>query len=286
MGIPSDICKIVGDGLKNTVAVYVGGEEQNSQEGDPCDESNNITMEFYFEPIMTSFECNPACAEGEFCRWGECVSEQIEISKWLGDGDGSCTQDSDCGECGWCNTYTGICASYEGRDCSTSDIPNGMCYWGECLPKGCTYDENKCTGKNEYCASPNSSNEEPFPNGQTGTCVTADLKPFIIDGTEYWVSNTSLSWWDADATCKAIGKRLPKVSELVENWSGDYGYHTRSNLTKQLYEKAFGGIGGLYIWSSNLYDSGQAYGVGLATGTVGCHGSCSRSYHDAYAICK
>ena len=35
-GVPSNICKIVGNGLKTTATIYVGGEEQNLEtEEDP-----------------------------------------------------------------------------------------------------------------------------------------------------------------------------------------------------------------------------------------------------------
>ena len=70
-GVSSSICKQVGDGLKQTVAVYVGNEDYTTDtETDPCDESDSNTMEFYFEPIETAFgECktDANCGEGRYC---------------------------------------------------------------------------------------------------------------------------------------------------------------------------------------------------------------------------
>ena len=187
-----------------------------------------------------------------------------------------CKNDSDCGDGRYCDADTGICfrgdkpegtlsactttneccvkgdsADYKnGDDCTLSDGTEGMCYYGTCVAKGCTYDENKCTGKAEYCASPNDSCEEAFPNGKTGTCVKADFSKLDVAGKTYYVSNLYMSWWDADAACKALGKSLLSVDDLVSGWNGSsYGTYTKTALLEALASE----LGELYyMWTKDL----------------------------------
>ena len=286
-GIPSSVCKIVGDALKQTVAVWVGGEEQTSDtKTDPCDEADSNTMEFYFEPIETAFKCEPECPSGEFCRWGECVSEKIEISKWPT--DSACSSRADCEPCGYCDSASDgsrFCAPSNGQDCTINTANDGMCHGGECLPKGCTYDTNKCTGKNEYCASPNTyaySNCKAFYDNEEGTCVKADFKPITVGNKEYWVSNTSVNWWDADAACKALGSDgLVGVSDLINGWNGgsDYNSHEFTALGKAL--RSHLGTG-YWVWTSDDYDSCNAFYVDLRGDGV----IFNNRYTTIFAVCR
>ncbi len=266
-GVPSRVCQMVGDALKTQATVYVGNAERgDTTDNDPCESSDENTMEFYFEPIEKILTCDPECPSGEVCRWGECVSEIIEISKWPT--DSACTQNSDCEPCGYCGSASDgsqVCAPSNGMDCTINTTNDGMCHWGECLPKGC--DANTpCTGLGEYCASPNSSCEEAFPSGKSGTCVKADFKPLTADGKEYWVSNTKMSWWDADAGCKALGKVLGKsmelvgVSEILNGWNGnnDYNRYEFTALGNTLRSKL-----SYHVWTSDDYSSCEAYGVNM-----------------------
>ena len=230
--VPSRVCKMVGDALKNLSIVYVGSEDYTPEtEDDPCDLSDKNTMEFYFETL----KCEPACGDDEICLWGECVSKTIEETPWRGDTT-SCTQDSDCAPCGWCKSSYECHPKNNGLACSTESVTDGVCHWGECLPKSGCNDDKPCTGKYEYCASPNTSCTEAFPDGSTGTCIKADFKPLTINGTEYWISNTALSWWDADAACKALGfNGLISVYDLVPDWDGTFNKKTKLNdLGKEL----------------------------------------------------
>ena len=251
--VPSRICKMVGDALKNTAIVYVGSEDYTpNEENDPCDLSDKNTMEFYFETL----KCEPACGDDEICLWGECVSENLEQTPWRGDAT-SCTQNSDCGPCGAC--YGQCYPENNGLACSTESVTDGMCHWGECLPKSGCNDDNPCTGKHEYCASPNTSCTEAFPDGSTGTCIKADFKPLPINGTEYWISNTALSWWDADAACKALGfNGLISVYDLVPDWDGTASY-TPNELIQKIEESVPSGA----IWTSTSYNSCESHSMRL-----------------------
>ncbi|MBR4927197.1 MAG: hypothetical protein IKY98_02600 [Alphaproteobacteria bacterium] len=281
-GVPSRVCQMVGDTLKTQATVYVGvTERSDTATSDPCESSEENSMEFYFEPIEMAFDCYPACGEGEICRWGECVIEKIEYTKWPTDTD--CTEDSDCGICGYCSSN--ICRKRAGQVCTTASGESGMCYWGECLPSGCTYDKNPCRGKFEYCASPNTSNTEAFPNGRTGVCVKADFKPVTAEDTEYWVSNTTISWWDAYAGCKAIGKEIISAADLVTSsdgseWQGEYGVLPRKELAKVLQRK----LGNWGIWVAEPTDD-PAKAVYAST-TGGVRSDVTRSYNYSFTVCK
>ena len=228
--VPSRVCKMVGDALKNMAIVYVGGEEHNANEQDPCDSSDKNTMEFYFDTL----KCEPACKSDEICLWGECVSNQVEATPWRG-GDRNCSKDDDCGPCGTCGSGSMCYAKFNGYSCMTDTNVEGLCRYGVCVPKSGCNETIPCNGKNEYCASPNTSNAEPFPNNSTGACVTADFKPLTIDvETEYWISNSSLSFWDAQAACKALG-----FDGLI-----------KGDMLRSVYNQIAEIQGHLYIWTA------------------------------------
>ena len=215
--VPSRVCKMVGDALKNLAIVYVGSEDYTPEtENDPCDLSDKNTMEFYFE----SLTCEPACDSHEICLWGECVRGYYEHTPWKGFAP-QCEQDSDCGPCGECPSWSSQCVpKNSGTACITDTGKEGLCQWNECLPKTGCNDTKPCTGKHEYCASPNTSCTEPFPDGATGVCVKADFVPLTVDETEYWVARSHHTWWDADAACKALGfNGLMDVETLQKNTS-------------------------------------------------------------------
>ncbi len=207
--VPSRVCKMVGDALKNTAIVYVSGEEHNTNEQDPCDSSDKNTMEFYFETL----KCEPACGTEEICLWGECVSNRVEITPWEG-AEKSCSENEDCGPCGVC--YGSDCFPANGKDCIIKIANDGMCQWGECIPKTGCNNENPCQGSGEYCASPNSSAFEAFPNGSTGACIKADYREMNVASEIYYISNTTMSWWDADAFCRSLGySGLVTIDDLL-----------------------------------------------------------------------
>ena len=236
--VPSRVCKMVGDALKNTAIVYVGGEEQSTNEQDPCDSSDKNTMEFYFDTL----KCEPTCKSGKICLWGECVSNQIEITKWPT--NISCTQDSDCEPCGWCDKYNGsaFCSPHNGKDCTIKTENDGMCHWGECLLKTGCNDKNPCQGTGEYCASPNTSSLEAFPNNSTGTCMKADYREINVDSKIYHMSSTTMSWWDADAFCRSLGySGLVAMDDLKDG--------ARTALGNAIYNST----NNPYVWTNETY---------------------------------
>ena len=147
-GVPSSICKMVGDGLKQTVVVYVGNEDYNSDtETDPCDESDKNTMEFYFNkntkinteteiPNETRPPLLPPVEETEITDEATIIDSEItispeetisiseEISEIISTWDGRCSSDSDCPPCQKCDYDYSSSYSYE-KICQPDGNQNG-----------------------------------------------------------------------------------------------------------------------------------------------------------------
>ncbi|MBQ9738066.1 MAG: hypothetical protein IJV75_00930, partial [Alphaproteobacteria bacterium] len=283
-GVPSSICKMVGDGLKQTVAVYVGNEDYDSDtKEDPCDESDNNTMEFYFDT---------GAVESDGCK----TDADCGTNKYCDMDTGICFRgDKPEGSHGVCTTTNECCTAGQfpytthGDDCSTDTIANGMCYYGTCIAKGCTYDKNQCTGKT-YCASPNDSCTEAFPSDQTGTCVEADFAKLYVGDKTYYVSHHYMSWWDADAACKALGRDgLVEVDDLITGWNGGYDWVNHELTTLGTALKNHFGTGHEYIWTNDLAaNSCDAYRVGADDGRVddGDRNYYNYTEYPSYAVCR
>ncbi|MBQ9739051.1 MAG: hypothetical protein IJV75_06060 [Alphaproteobacteria bacterium] len=291
-GVPASICKQVGDGLKQTVAVYVGNEDYNSDtETDPCDESDSNTMEFYFETAFYE-ECktDSDCQTDQFCLNGLCNFKQ-DIVVTGGITDKSCSTTADCQPCGYCiNQKCGYDTAENGQSC-TIDGQDGQCAKGECVIKGCD-DSTPCKGRNEYCASPNNSNAERFKEGEKGSCITAEfLPPITVDGKKYYISKTNLSWWDAESACKAIGKTMVQQSDLVneadENYVGTGTYcYSRTNLAEQLFKQyPVFSFYSIWIVETTKEQCSNTLSVDLERACTLC-GFSKNSKASAYAVCK
>ena len=234
--IPKRVCEMVFDDLfPHTVQIDTNASRGISKEA--CGDDNIMT--FYFDPSVAGpAVCEPECPDGEVCDNGECFkTSKVEwFPPYM---NKTCTTNEDC-QIGYTGTFCSNCSSgacknntdKEGGSCTFDDGTIGQCAQGICQPKsGCTYTENVCTGKNEYCASPNTSNYEAFPEGETGVCVTADIRRFEYGGRVYFISNPGLSWWDARAFCDALGLDFPPKKELYQDGK-------RTELTKKLREIA------------------------------------------------
>ncbi|MBQ9739179.1 MAG: hypothetical protein IJV75_06720 [Alphaproteobacteria bacterium] len=296
-GIPSSICKMVGDGLKQTVAVYVGNEDYDSDtKEDPCDESDNNTMEFYFDTgAVESDGCktDSDCGDGRYCDMGLCFngSKPEVTANIMG---GTCETDADCNT-GWTGSNCAYCdATYgcvEKRDnhnktCTLTDANvAGKCGGGKCNPSGCN-ESNPCKGDKEYCASPNNSCEEAFRSGEEGMCIVANttFSRVNLAGKNHYISNGFISWWDADAGCKALGRDgLIGVSDLVTGWAGkgDYNSHELTALGKALQSH----LGTDYeVWTSDDDDSCSPFRVYLDDGNV--RNNSRNDYSYDFAVCR
>ena len=282
-GVPARVCKMVGDALKPMASVYVNDDEHITEE-DPCDESDNNTMEFYFAT---------GAVESDGCK----TDTDCGTNKYCDKDTGFCfNRSAPEGTYGACDTSDSCCSNGDpyykhGDDCSTDTIANGMCYYGTCIAKGCTYDENKCKGVGVYCASPNtyaSSNCKAFYDGEKGVCMKADFAKLDVGGKIYYVSHYYMSWWDADAACKALGRDgLVEVDDLINGWNG--GYDGGSHEFTDLGEALLIHYGAGFIWTNNVAsNSCFAYCVYMDLGEV-LYDNRFRAYDGRsgnYAVCR
>ena len=240
--IPKRVCELIFDDVfPHTVQIDTNAVRGVSNAA--CGDNNVMT--FYFDPTGAGpAKCEPACEEGAVCDNGECFKTG-KMDGWPGLIGSSCTTDEDCQigytgtNCAYCyqKKYCAIKESSRHADCTLSNGTAGLCTYGKCIAKGCTDTNNTCTGKYQYCASPNTSAYEAFPEGETGSCVTADIHRYEINGRVYYVSHNVMSWWHARAFCDALGLDFVPRNELYENGK-------RTDLTKKLREVS--GISAIY----------------------------------------
>ena len=244
--IPSRVCKMVGDALKSQATIYVGNAERNDVIAtDPCELSEKNTMEFYFESLTSGRECktDTDCGEGNYCDIGLCFNgNRPEGTARIF--DKTCSSDDECntgytGMCSFC--YGGYCSQklhYNADTCTLANGTIGQCSGGECIAKGCTYSVNKCDN-GYYCASPNTSAVTAFPEEETGSCTKASSMFTLhkIGNDTYYVSKSVMSWWDADASCKALGKNinLLDINAFMIAWDGTLNqYYEKTPLASSL----------------------------------------------------
>ena len=288
--VPSRICRLIGDSLKGRGEVYIGSEISETEfnmTNDPCNGSEKNTIEFYFDPEFVKCTQDSDCGEGYYCATdtGWCFAEGRPIKDPIKE----CETDTDCGECGGACGTNGRCAggwSNIGKSCTIKEPNDGICQWNECLPKGCNDTDRPCTGKGVYCANPNTYVDngcKTFYEGELGTCVQADFKGFKFQEKTYAISNTRMTWWDADAACKSLGYNgLIDVNDLVVGWTGKGDSESRP-LT------GFGNVifneMGRAIWTSGIFDTCRSYVVDLGSGNPYVYNR-NRKDLSAYAVCK
>ena len=288
--VPSRVCQIMGEGLKSMATVYIG-DSNFEVNPDACDSSDSASMEFYFKATSASnLECKTdnECSSEEVCINGLCnFKRSLVITEYRGKNT-ICEVDDDCGPCGWCDTWAKTCGTrYNGTSC-TVDNKDGQCFLGECFPKGCD-DNTPCKGRNEYCASPLSSSVARFQEGEQGTCVEADFQKYPIDGTDYYVSTTTMSWWDAESACQVIGKKMVSAKYLVteENgseWKGNTGSYSVSETARELatYFNVHDGVWTKEIIIDVDHMSVGGFVVNLKSANVWMH---ALNHPDKFALC-
>ncbi len=243
--IPKRVCEMIFDAVfPHTVQIDTNAVRGVSNVA--CGENNIMT--FYFDPTGTGpATCEPACENGEVCDNGTCFKTG-PAWEWPNKIGVSCTTDEEC-QIGYTGTSCSYCYKQQCvqntnnnySSCTLADGNEGMCVYGRCEPKGCTDTNNICTGKYQYCASPNTSANEAFPDGETGSCVTADIRRYEVDGRIYYASYSVVSWWDAKAFCDMLGLDFVPRTDLFKR-ENDKWVHTE--LAKKL--RKIGGLASVY----------------------------------------
>ena len=286
--VPKRVCRLIGDTLADHIETRIEVAESEidlNKHIEFCNLSDKNTMHFFFEPR----KCLPACHANEVCIEGSCQGAECETP-------------DDCNQ-GYTGTACSICSlgrcqiamNTEGAECTFDDGTAGQCNQGTCVEKneeGCTYDTNVCTG-GLYCASPNTSLDEAFPEGETGTCIEPRFSKYTINvngTTEIWhISDNTLSYWDTVAACEAQNWTLPSMTDFVNSWNGSKGSFTRTQRATTLNEAVDGGWGWPAVWTTGSgTEEGNTvhYFVDLTTdyNNVGYAGRNQASYYNA--ACK
>ena len=277
-GVPSSVCRLIGDNITSHIEIRIAveGEEHEIHEHiEECDLSNDNTMFFFFEER----HCVPECHSNEQCIDGKCYGV-------------ACITSADC-NLGYTGTECSICQNgsckpgwnVNGKDCTFDDGTPGQCNTTTCVPKaagGCTYDTNICD-PGIYCASPNTSAADAFPNGETGSCVAPRFDSHTINvggKLETWyLSETTLSYWDALAACQAKDLIMVSVNDWVNNWNSGEGNFTRNDRAKA-FVAAFGSDVYLQwpsVWTTSQANSENFFYVDL-TADSGLWGNYNVSY--------
>ena len=159
-----------------------------------------------------------------------------------------------CPACQKCDADTQSCVTvrdYETR-CAVSDTQYGWCVSGACEPDS---DVCNCTQK-QYCADTNEDSYTPHPSG----CKDLNFKKATIDGITYYLSNETMSWWDAISACKALGnKNLVSSEELAvgqpdAQTNNTILYEQRTDLAYAIQEQLTDGKS-FYVWISDNPDT-------------------------------
>jgi len=305
--VPERICEMVFDGMINQATVKIGATEHDAPtDDDVCGDTN--TMVFYVddgvnleaggqpgdnEPNLCdtvtcrectacnpdSGRCEPAnenltCGDGGVCESGECVGDGELLATH------ACSEDADCagmGECIGCSDD--ICNTWAKNNQVCAD-GTGTCSNGQCLVGTCTSNAD-CTGQDQYCADTNDSCTVAHPS----KCVTNPLKArkITVNGvSEIVYIQYFMTWWDADAACRAKGKSLLSVNDLVSGWNGSsVGTYTPTALLEALASEL---EDYRYIWTKDLRnDDCDAFSV-FPDGVV--HGDNRNDYSYNLAVCR
>ena len=230
--VPHEVCQILFNDLIGTYEIKVGDKKYSEKADSVCTEEN--TLLFYIpsqNPMDEEDKLEP-----EIC--GNAV----------------------CGMCEACDADSQTCVVVPkyGAKCIDGSV-QGWCVDGVCQPDSCA----NCT-ENEYCGDANTSSVRPNPN----TCKALNFKEVNIGNKTYLYSDDKLSWWDAEAACKAKKKRLVRIEDLIDNYdaakansAGYYNGGTLNEAGKILQEKM---TNKAWIWTRNLHTSkGSSYVFGM-----------------------
>ena len=222
--IPESVCEMLFDNLSNT-ATQIDINGTTSTSNDSCGENN--TMTFYFAGGSNASGGTGGGTTGEQC--GSSV----------------------CGICQKCENETCVTVADYEKDCTTGG-KTGWCVSGSCQPN------TSCNcGSNQYCE--NTGYETPT---STGTCKDLDFRTVEINGTTYYISNNTMSWWDAVSACEALGnKKLLSYHDLIQSCNDDETGCSCTNTTlSDLGVAIYPEVKNKWIWIKEKDDTGWGYG--------------------------
>ena len=238
-GVPSRVCQIVGEALKNQATVYVNNVDYAANE-DTCSSTNSNTMEFYFDNSSGDGTCMQACTQCQECSEGKCVNKNDGEACFNGTCQSGfcinnfreiyshkqCVSDTECyGECEYCNTEYGGCMPYFEYENVPCDNGKGICMDHGSNAAGCVIPETCETnadcdkfGKDYYCGVSSS--------GTGFRCVQIDFVPYDINGEQVMLSRKAVhdatSQSESNISSQNACERLGMYAATI-TCSEDYG---------------------------------------------------------------
>lgn len=224
-GIPERVCNIIYEEMIEKVERIDVTADRQSGSSVLCGDKNE--MVFFMDSGM-HVECDPACAEDEYCMAGiKCLKDGYKYA-------GASCKTTSCEECYECRVDWKTCTpvSQINVECNEG---KGICVNGTCLPKN---EQQKCSDNSDcpmgmYCTHHSKSTSyNPF------VCAPVDFMRMTITlsngKTEVWYKTPhEISWWNAKKSCEAIGKRMPTKEELTSERVKKMGHIIWSSTKKE-----------------------------------------------------
>ncbi len=263
-GIPKQVCEIIYDEMITKVERIDVTADITTDADTLCGDNNE--MKFYIASGM-HVECDPACAEDEYCASGVICLKEERIAKHRE----KCTTDADCSECSGTSCMNKVCWKEVPTNGTECDGGNGICVSGICTPKeevDTTCTQNSDCPLGQYCALKNSWGCSATPYG----CAPIELTPTTItlsNGQQetWYMSKYVADWYNAKAMCEALGKKMPTKADFV--------YLDRIEKLR----KQNSGI----LWTSSEKNCAQVW---VTTSNTGWGVQAKGNYYSFTAVCR
>ena len=227
-GVKQPVCEMLSEALIQTATVKIGTVEYTDATNIVCGEEND--MVFYYDDILDTNE--KTCQDKEN---GVCFDKPEPMT---------CSTDADCPNTACYFCIGEMCHLKVGYSCQLEENGawDGICYKGECLPK----DKQKtCTAHSDCDPDEFCSLRLAGLMGIDATCKPLSFyKENIVlsDNTSktLYVTFDPLSSDDMVDACDRIRKQLPRLSELIPDFSyldQFFIQGTPSDLYNKIWEK-------------------------------------------------
>ncbi len=302
---------ILSRDMKNTPAVAIDVNDVSYDgTGTPCQETNTIAFLFaddlgdiVVENVAAGREecaSDADCGENGHCGYGTCIADDEYCDYRTFEENGCQSKNPDRPHC---LAYRCVADCTSDDDCKGTENPYCLTFTSEDWNGGGTHSMCVECMENDHCEAGSfcSGSYETCTESSYNTCKKAKVGQSYTasDGKTYYLSSTTMSWWDADNYCKELGKVVGSDLSLVPasilntkgvdgstnaDWSGTY----KTALVGELYT-GFGSPSDYWVWtatdqgtsSSSSSKTRSAYIVHLSSGyLVGNY----RYYYDR-ALC-
>ncbi len=213
--VPQSVCEMVYEGIQNNQTTKVEVNRTLAEDASACNKEEDNTMGFFF--ITNAGEggttpedlCkNKTCPEGYSCTHGICLIQ--DKPEYLnGSGRIMCEKELDCGldECVQCRS--GCQPVEDGTSCENG---TKVCHGGACVDKVKTCSSNTDCFSGEFCGDTNEDSCEAHPY----KCKKLNYREVELPNGTLFISNLTMSYWDAENACAKLGARLLTNEEAIK----------------------------------------------------------------------